>query len=74
MDDRFASWAEFVGVDISSVATDQRDTLLARLDAAVAHLYGLSENDLNVIYETFHIGWDFSLRRAAVIEQFKDMA
>ena len=40
-------------------------------DACVAHLYGLDESDLAVIYETFHEGADYSERHAAVLEHFR---
>lgn len=37
----------------------------------MAHLYGLDESDLAVIYETFHEGADYSERHAAVLEHFR---
>ena len=48
--------------------------MIARLDAAVAHLYGLAEDDLKVIFETFHVGWDYAPRLAAVLEHYRDLA
>jgi hypothetical protein len=54
-DDRFASWAEAVGVPVGSVTTQaEKDELIAELDAVVAHLYGLDADDLEVIWDTFH--------------------
>ena len=55
VDDRYASWAEAVGVPVGSVTTQtEKDDLVAELDAVVAHLYGLNAEDLEVIWDTFH--------------------
>ena len=72
VDERFAEWAAEVGVPVGSVrdkATKQ--DLVCELDACVAHLYGLDESDLAVVYETFHEGADYSERHAAVLEHFR---
>ena len=42
----------------------------AKLDAEVAHLYGLTERQLVHISETFHEGWDYAERLAATLEHF----
>jgi hypothetical protein len=67
----FEHWASAVGVPIESVEDAEQTALLAELDAAVAVLYGLDEDDLRVIYDTFHEGHDYSARRDAVIEYFR---
>lgn len=74
VDDWYADWASAVGVKVGSVGEDERDDLIARLDAAVAHLYGLNEDDLKVIFETFHAGWDYSPRLAAVLAHYEDLS
>jgi hypothetical protein len=75
VDDRYAGWAEAVGVPVGSVKKPaERDDLVAELDAAVAHLYELDEGDVVHIFETFHVGWDHSTRLAAVLEHFRAMA
>ena len=53
-DERFTDWAAEAGVEVGSVTCDdtERD-LICELDACVAYLYGLDENDLNVLYATF---------------------
>ena len=53
-DGRFAEWAEAVGVPVGA-ANDPviKSDLIAELDACVAHLYGLDEDDLAVVYSTF---------------------
>jgi hypothetical protein len=73
VDDRFTEWADAVGVEVGSVTDAERPQLLARLDAAVAHLYGLTEGDLKVIFETFHDGWDYAPRLAAVLDHYRDL-
>jgi len=55
VDDRYASWAEAVGVPVGSVTSQaEKEDLIAELDAVVAHLYGLDAEDLEVIWETFY--------------------
>ena len=72
VDDRFDGWAAEVGVPVGSVTDeDIKHDLVCELDAWVAHLYGLDESDLAVIYESFHEGADYSKRHAAVLEHFR---
>ena len=53
-DARFAEWAAEVGVPVGSVDDPKaKDDLIAELDACVAILYGLDEDDLAVVYSTF---------------------
>ena len=71
-DDRFAAWAEAVGVECGPLDADAKDDMIHELDAVVAHLYGLSEAQLVHIFETFHEGWDYQARLDAVLRHFKD--
>lgn len=72
VDERYAEWAAEVGVPVGSVRDEApKQDLICELDACVAHLYGLDESDLAVIYETFHEGADYSERHAAVLEHFR---
>lgn len=62
-DERFAEWAEEVGVPVGSIRdSGEFENLLAELDACVAHLYGLDAADLRTIYETFSGSVDYSGR------------
>ncbi|MCQ3813089.1 MAG: hypothetical protein OXB92_03810 [Acidimicrobiaceae bacterium] len=74
-DERFAEWAAEVGVPVGS-ANDEtvKQDLICELDACVAHLYGLDENDLAVIYETFSETVDYTYRHAAVLHNFRRLA
>ena len=73
MDDRYAEWAAEIGVEVGSVTDDEtKQDLICELDACVAHLYGLDEDDLAVIYETFHTGADYSAHHARVLEHFRN--
>ena len=72
VDDRFAGWAAGVGVPVGSARDEAaKYDLICELDACVAHLYGLDESDLTVIYDTFHEGTDYAERHAAVLEHFR---
>ncbi|MHB1465053.1 MAG: hypothetical protein ACYCXU_08065 [Thermoleophilia bacterium] len=45
--------------------------MICELDAVAAHLYGLSEQHLRHIFETFHEGWDYTTRLTAVLEHYR---
>ena len=72
VDGRFAEWAAEVGVPVGSVSHDalKRD-LICELDACAAHLYGLDERDLAILYGTFHEGTIYKERHTAVLEHFR---
>ena len=75
VDDRYSDWAAEVGVPLGSVTDEEaKQDLICELDACVAHLYGLDEDDLAVVYETFHEGADYSERHHAVLAHFRRLA
>jgi len=69
-DERFEGWGAELGIAPKSLDSDERDDLVAELDAAVALLYGLEESDVIHIFDTFHEGWDSSTRLTAVRRHF----
>ena len=74
-DARFAEWAAKVGVPVGSVKSEsEKQDLIHELDACVAHLYNLDEDDLGVLYTTFSEKIDYSARYAAVLEHFRRLA
>lgn len=71
VDVRYEEWADEVGVQVGSVKTPaEKQDLVDELDALVSLLYGLSEDHVEHIYATFHRGWDYAPRLAAVLEHF----
>ncbi|MYG94593.1 MAG: hypothetical protein F4138_06340 [Acidimicrobiia bacterium] len=74
VDERFTEWAAEVGVPVGS-ANDEavKQDLICELDACVAHLYGLDEDDLAVIYDTFSETVDYADRLAAVLAHFRGL-
>lgn len=52
-DERFAEFAEAVGVDYGKQSEEEWEPLWAGLDALVARAYGLSDEDLEVIFSDF---------------------
>ena len=54
MDERFADWAEALGVEHGPLNAEEKQTMIEHLDAVVAYLYGLSPDQLTHIYDTFH--------------------
>ena len=71
-DDRFADWAKEVGVECGPLEEDTKQDMIHELDAVVAHLYGLSEEQLVHVFETFHVGWDYQDRLNATLKHFAD--
>ncbi len=72
VDERFGEWAAEVGVPVGSANEESiKQDLICELDACVALLYGLDEDDLAVVYETFSGTVDYSDRLAAVLAHFR---
>jgi hypothetical protein len=70
-DERFAEWAEAVGVKHGKLPADEKEDMIAELDALAARLYGLSERQLAHVFETFHEGWDYEPRLKSVLKHFR---
>ena len=70
-DDRFARWAEAVGVTCGPLEQAHKDDHIHELDAVVAHLYGLEEKHLVHIFETFHEGWDYEERLQETLKHYR---
>ncbi len=70
VDDRFAAWAQAVGVPCGPLDALEKQAHLHELDAVVAHLYGLTERQLIHLFETFHEGWDYQDRLEVTPEHF----
>lgn len=74
VDNRFSVWAKEVGVKVGSVKSDsEKESLIAELDALVAHLFGLSHLQVEHVYKTFHRGWDYEPRLVAVLKFFDEI-
>jgi hypothetical protein len=69
-DKRFADWAKKVGVKCGRIPADEKQDMIAELDAVVARLYGLSKTQLVHIFETFHEGWDYESHLKVVLKHF----
>jgi len=70
-DTRFAPWGKKVGVDVGPIPEERKQEMIAELDAVVAHLYGLSEDQLCHVFETFHEGWDFKERLKTTLDYYR---
>lgn len=53
VDDRFADFAHANGVDCGPVSDTERDGYLEELDALVAHLFRMSETQLEIVFADF---------------------
>lgn len=56
-DKRFAAWAKAVGVDYGPLEPGVKYEMMCELDAIAAHAFGLTDNQFQHIFETFHDGW-----------------
>lgn len=72
VDNRYADWASEAGVTAGSVKTAvEKDDLIAELDAVVCLLYGLTEDQVEHVFATFHRGWNFESRLQAVFNHYQ---
>ena len=69
-DKRFSTWANAVGVEYGPLETDEKEDMVHELDAVVAQLFGLCEQQLVHVFETFHEGWDYYTRLDCVLRHF----
>jgi len=73
VDDRYAVWAEEVGVQVGTVTDDgEKADVIAELDALVSLLYGLSTAQVEHVFATFHRGWDYRGRLDAVLTHYNN--
>ncbi len=70
-DERFADWVEAVGVTRAALTDDETSQLEARLDALVGIAYGLSEDDLEGLFATFHVGWAYQDHLNRTLSEFE---
>ena len=70
-DKRFAKWAKSVGVEHGPLKPEEKQELVDRVDAVAALLYGLSEQELETVFETFHEGWDWKPDHARVLAEYR---
>ena len=70
-DARFADWAKEVGVGCGPLAGDEKQDMIQELDAVVAHLYGLTQEHLIHIFETFHVGWNYQTRLEETLRHYQ---
>lgn len=72
VDGRFADWAAAVGVPVASVNTQsEKVDLLAELDGLVCVLYGLTADQVEQVFATFHRGWDYDERLNKALDHYR---
>ena len=69
-DARFTDWAKAVGVPVGSVDARDKVDLVAEVDALASLLYGLSRDQVVQVFSSFHRGWKYETRLAAVLAHF----
>jgi len=74
VDERYADWADENDVEVGSLDEEVQQDKIYELDAVVAHLYGLSREHVEVIFETFHVGWDHQERLDRVLDYYVSWA
>jgi hypothetical protein len=70
-DARYSEWASQVDVPVGSIHSPVEQTELeSEIDANVASLYGISRDQLEHVFLTFHRGWDYRPRLDKVLTYF----
>ena len=71
VDKRYKTWANAVGVPVGSVTTvEEKTDLIYELDACVALLFGLTEDQVVEVFATFHVGWDATVHTEEVLRHY----
>ena len=71
VDERYRTWADEVGVEVGTANGEPtKSDLIAELDALVCLLYGLTKDQVEHIFKTFHRGWDYQPRLDAVLAHY----
>lgn len=73
IDERYQDFADTVGIKISSLSEKDKNDLIYYLDALVCKSYNLTSNDIELIYKSFHDGWNYTERLNKVLEYFKNL-
>lgn len=71
VDDRYAGFARRAGVDGWPLAPADRAAAEGEIDALVAHAYGLTEDDLQVIFEDFNEQALSTAQRELILERLR---
>jgi hypothetical protein len=71
IDERYADWADAVGVEYGPLDEETKQQKIYELDAVVAHLYSLTREHVKVIFETFHDGWEHEERLERVLDYYQ---
>lgn len=75
VDDDYLDWAKSVGVRTRTLTGEkERQDAIDELEALVALSYGLSEEQVVHIFETFHRGWDYQPRLEKVLGFYEQWA
>lgn len=74
VDEHYEDWANTVGVEYGPLDEETKQKKIYELDAVVAHLYGLTRDNLELIFETFHDGWDYQERLERVLDYYASWA
>jgi hypothetical protein len=70
VDSRYENWADKIGVEHGAIDDKQRQNMIYELDAVVGILYGLSKEQMRVVFETFHSGWEYEERLNKVMQYY----
>ena len=74
VDERFETWANLAGITPNyRLDENEKANLIYELDAIVAKLYELDENELKHIFVTFHRGWDYKERMDRTVSYFQEL-
>jgi hypothetical protein len=74
-DKRFRDWLKSIGMPVSDFLVDsETEPIIATIDAAVSHLFGLTADEVEHLFSTFHRGWSYEKRLKMTLEKYLEIA
>ena len=73
-DDRFAEFAEATGVECGPLDDDEREALRAEIDARVSRIWGLTRDELEIVFSDFTLDAVPDAYRDAVRKRFAELS
>lgn len=71
VDERYLPWATDAGVEVGTANEElTKSELTAELDALVSLQYGLTEEQVEHVFSTFHRGWEYAARLERVLAYY----
>jgi len=71
-DKRFEAWSQAVGVEYGVIDASKKAQLISELNGLIARAYGLDRKQIEIVFSTFHRGWDYREELLMTLNAFDD--